>query len=106
MASIWNAEVCVIGGGPAGISAALAAAEQGLRVILLEARPGLGGFYELAPGRTMRRVSRSTREPRGWHGSSWICRMSGCLRTRSMNGFYSDNLITAIQVGSGTGRLR
>ena len=38
------ADVCVIGGGPAGMSAALAAAGQGLRVILLEARPWLGGF--------------------------------------------------------------
>ena len=40
------AEVCVIGGGPAGMAAALAAAGQGLRVILLEARPWLGGAFE------------------------------------------------------------
>nr|MDJ0986532.1 FAD-dependent oxidoreductase [Desulfobacterales bacterium] len=40
------ADVCVIGGGPAGMSAALAAAEQGLRVILLETRPWLGGFFD------------------------------------------------------------
>jgi sarcosine oxidase, subunit alpha len=39
-------DVCVIGGGPAGMSAALAAADQGLRVILLESRPWLGGFFE------------------------------------------------------------
>ena len=41
-----TADVCVIGGGPAGMSAALAAAEQGLRVILLESRPWLGGFFD------------------------------------------------------------
>ena len=41
-----TADVCVIGGGPAGMSAALAAAEQGLRVILLETRPWLGGFFD------------------------------------------------------------
>ena len=40
------ADVCVIGGGPAGMEAALAAAGQGLRVILLEARPRLGGAFE------------------------------------------------------------
>jgi sarcosine oxidase subunit alpha len=40
------ADVCVLGGGPAGLSAALAAAERGLRVILLEARPWLGGAFE------------------------------------------------------------
>ncbi len=39
-------DVCVVGGGPAGISAALAAADQGLRVVLLESRPWLGGFFD------------------------------------------------------------
>ncbi len=41
-----NTDVAVIGGGPAGMSAALAAAEQGLRVIIFEARPWLGGCYD------------------------------------------------------------
>jgi sarcosine oxidase, subunit alpha len=41
-----TADVCVIGGGPAGMAAALAAAGQGLRVALLEARPRLGGAFE------------------------------------------------------------
>ena len=36
-------DVAVIGGGFAGLSAAAALAEQGKRVIVLEARPGLGG---------------------------------------------------------------
>ena len=40
------ADVCIIGGGPAGLAAALAAAEGGLRVILFEARPWLGGAFE------------------------------------------------------------
>lgn len=38
-----NADVIVIGGGVAGFSAATAVAEAGARVLLLEARPGLGG---------------------------------------------------------------
>jgi len=41
-----RAEVCVIGGGLAGMSAALEAARQGLRVVLLESRPWLGGAFE------------------------------------------------------------
>jgi len=41
-----HSEVCVIGGGPAGMSAALAAAGHGLRVSLLEARPWLGGSFD------------------------------------------------------------
>lgn len=41
-----TADVCVIGGGPAGMMSAIASAEQGLRVVLLESRPWLGGFFE------------------------------------------------------------
>ena len=41
-----NADVCVIGGGPAGMQAALAAADKGCRVILLEGRTCLGGNYD------------------------------------------------------------
>ena len=36
-------EVIVIGAGFAGLSAATALAEQGVRVVVLEARPSLGG---------------------------------------------------------------
>ncbi len=39
-----HAEVVVIGGGPAGLSAALTAAETGLRVVLLDEAPRLGGW--------------------------------------------------------------
>ncbi|MDP2053638.1 MAG: FAD-dependent oxidoreductase, partial [Acidobacteriota bacterium] len=38
-----TADAVVIGGGVAGFSAATALAEAGARVLLLEARPGLGG---------------------------------------------------------------
>ncbi|MGD8953608.1 MAG: 2Fe-2S iron-sulfur cluster-binding protein, partial [Desulfobacterales bacterium] len=41
-----NAEVTVIGGGGAGMTAALSAAESGLRVVLLESRPYLGGCFD------------------------------------------------------------
>ena len=38
-----HAEVIVVGGGPAGMSAAVAAAEAGARVLLVEDQPQLGG---------------------------------------------------------------
>jgi sarcosine oxidase subunit alpha len=44
-AAFLHCEVCVVGGGPAGMMAALAAAESGLRVILLERNPRLGGHF-------------------------------------------------------------
>ena len=40
---IMNSDVLVIGGGPAGFGAAVAAARQGLNVYLLEATDKLGG---------------------------------------------------------------
>ena len=93
-----NAEVCVLGGGPAGISAALAAAEYGVRVVLLEARPWLGGFYDWR-----------TRE---WTPGSSLYERAGELANRVtgqsnvrlfkhtfVNGLWGDNLVTAFQVG-------
>ncbi len=41
-----SADVCIIGGGPAGMRAALSASESGLRVVLLEKRPWLGGSFD------------------------------------------------------------
>ncbi len=40
------ADVCIIGGGAAGMSAALAAADSGKRIILIESRPWLGGCFD------------------------------------------------------------
>ncbi len=52
--SLAPRKVLVVGGGPAGMAAALAAAEQGHRVVLAERNGRLGGQLELAgapPGR-------------------------------------------------------
>ncbi|MBN2059138.1 MAG: (2Fe-2S)-binding protein [Deltaproteobacteria bacterium] len=93
-----GAEVCVIGGGPAGMKAALAAADQGLRVILLEARPWLGGFFdyrslEYEPGIPLYKRGRYLADQ--IEGRENI----RCFLNTSMIGFYDENLITAFQVG-------
>jgi len=92
-----NADVCVVGGGPAGMSAALAAAEEGVRVFLLDARPWLGGFYDW--------------RARAYQGQPLYAR-SKDLATRvrskssirvllhtSLIGFYANNHLTARQIG-------
>ncbi|MCH8801740.1 MAG: (2Fe-2S)-binding protein [Chloroflexi bacterium] len=52
-----HADVAVVGGGPAGIAAALAAAEEVSRVVLIDDQPQLGGYlrfdqqtYDSVPG--------------------------------------------------------
>lgn len=46
-----RADIVVVGGGPAGIGAALAAAERGARVVLVDEQPSVGGQlrYRVAP---------------------------------------------------------
>jgi sarcosine oxidase subunit alpha len=93
-----TADVCVVGGGPAGMTAALAAAEAELRVILLEARPWLGGCFDY-------------RTPSSDDGKPLYERARELARQVATNphiryfthtamvGAYSNNLITAFQVG-------
>ena len=45
----YHADVAVVGGGPAGMSAALAAAEQGASVTLIDDQPRLGGHLLFSP---------------------------------------------------------
>ena len=93
-----NAEVCVIGGGPAGMSAALAAAREGLRVVLLEARPWLGGFYD------WRGRDYSTGRPLYERGAELAARIEErdnirVLTQTFVNNLCGDNLVAAFQVG-------
>ncbi len=94
-----NAEVCVIGGGPAGMLAALAAAAQGLRVILLESRPWPGGHfdYRITPYREdillfqrMRTLAEQVENVPG---------IRIFLRTAA-TGLYPDHQIMAVQTGT------
>ncbi len=94
-----RADVCVIGGGPAGMSAALAAAGEGLRVILLESRAWLGGgsdyrvattgdgmpLFESAGG-----LAQSIAEAPGIRVFSHA----------AVVGVYNNNLVSAFQVGA------
>ncbi|MEV0283896.1 FAD-dependent oxidoreductase [Kribbella sp. NPDC050820] len=41
----WVAEVAVVGGGPAGVAAALAAADAGVSVLLIDSAPAVGGQF-------------------------------------------------------------
>jgi NADPH-dependent 2,4-dienoyl-CoA reductase/sulfur reductase-like enzyme len=66
-------DVIVAGGGPAGIGAALAAAIQGARTLLLEARSQFGGTATAAMWMEIN-IARCFRAPpkRGaWRGCSW-----------------------------------
>jgi sarcosine oxidase subunit alpha len=93
-----KAEVTVIGGGAAGMAAALAAAESGLRVVLLEARPYLGGCIDYRVSTT------GDGTPVYQRGRELACQVEQTANIRvfthtSMVGAYTNNLITAIAVG-------
>ncbi|MBE9544520.1 MAG: (2Fe-2S)-binding protein, partial [Proteobacteria bacterium] len=93
-----TADVCVVGGGPAGISAALAAAEVGLRVILMESRPWLGGFFDY-------RTSEYSQGTPLYQRARALCQKIEktanirLFKNTSMVGAYNNNLITAFQKG-------
>jgi len=94
-----NAELAVLGGGPAGMSAALAAAEQGLRVVLFEARPWLGGFYdwrtrEYAPGQPLFERAAELIDKVTAHENIRV------FTNTFVNNLAGDNLVTGFQVGN------
>jgi sarcosine oxidase subunit alpha len=93
------ADVCVVGGGPAGMLAAAAAGEKGLRVILLEARPWLGGFfdYRTAPYKEDTALYQRARDL-----AQRLAQMPNVriFMHTALVGAYNNNLITAFQVGA------
>ena len=94
-----STDVCVIGGGPSGMTAAIAAAETGLRVILLEARPWLGGYFDY------RQSEFSQDLPHYQRARELEARIQALPNIRvfkhtAMVGAYSNNLVTAFQIGT------
>ena len=96
-----NCEVLVIGGGPAGMAAALKAAEKADRVVILESRPWLGGFYDY------RTKADSDGVPLYERSRSLAARVEETANIRIFTdtpavGVYSNNLVTAFQRGKQT----
>ena len=94
-----TADVCVIGGGPAGIASAVAAAGAGCRTILLERRPWLGGCFdhraaEYAPGVPLYTRARKLSDEAMGAGD----RLRVLTGTRAV-GVYGPGMVTAVQTG-------
>ena len=91
-------DVCVIGGGPAGMRAALASADKGLRVIIMEAKPYLGGFFDY---RTSLHSSGKSLHERASELAAKVESHENIrvFKSTSMIGAYNNNLITGFQLG-------
>ena len=92
-----NADIAVVGGGPAGMSAALAAAESGLRVCLFERRPRLGGHLAW-------RVREYEGEPLHRRGDALAARLQAAENVKvftssPVTGVWGENLVTGFTVG-------
>jgi sarcosine oxidase, subunit alpha len=93
-----TADVCVIGGGAAGMMAALTAAESGVRVVVLESRPYLGGCwdYRTSAYEESKPLYARARELAEQIENTPNIRV---FKHASMVGAYNNNLITAFQIG-------
>lgn len=78
-------DVAVVGGGPAGISAAVTAAENGLRVVVIDAAPQLGGQYWRHPDETTSRDD----EAAGHHAWGTFARLRDRFRGCQERGVLS-----------------
>jgi len=94
-----KADVCVVGGGPAGMTAALSAAKKGLRVILLENRPWLGGCFDF---RTAKYDGDTPLYDRAKTLTDAVEQTDNIrvFTHTAMVGVYHNNLITAFQRGN------
>ncbi|MEU0567089.1 2Fe-2S iron-sulfur cluster-binding protein [Nonomuraea sp. NPDC005983] len=86
-----HCDVLVVGGGPAGLAAALAAGESGARVILVDDQPRLGG--DLLNSRV--RLD-------GAPALGWVDAVRGRLRARVLTrttaiGYYDHNYVIAVE---------
>ena len=93
-----NTDVCVIGGGPSGMMAALSAAKKGLRVIIMESRPWLGGFFEY---RSKEYKNNQTLHDRAEQLANEVMAQENIrvFTHTSAVGTYNNNLVTGFQIG-------
>ena len=93
-----NAEVAIVGGGVAGMSAALAAAESGLRVCLLERRPRLGGHLAW-------RMREFEGQPLHRRAEALAARLRATgnvkvFTSSPVTGVWGENLVTGFTIGT------
>ena len=102
-----HADVAVVGGGPAGMSAALSAAETGASVILIDDQPALGGHLRYS--RQLRPHPNPLPPGEGMLGelAEQVAQSPNIetLCNATVFGLYQDNLL-AILTGDGLVRLR
>ncbi len=93
-----NCDVCIVGGGPAGLQAALAVAELDLRVVLLETRSHLGGFYDW---RVVRSAWGQPFWARGRELENTVVQHPAIrvFKQTHLTGIFADNLLSAVQTG-------
>jgi len=128
-----HADVAVGGGGPAGLSAALAAAEQGARVALFDENAALGGHLRFSPhGQQASTLddlqARLTAQPGiavyadttvlGWYEENWLSAVQGNRLYKIRAGavvfatgayeqplLFDDNDLPGVMLGSAVQRL-
>ncbi len=93
-----HADVAVVGGGPAGLSAALSAAESGAAVTLIDDQPSLGGHLRYGPRPRAETIGKLVEQ---------VAQSPGIeiLSNATVFGLYQDNLL-AVLTGDGMVRLR
>jgi sarcosine oxidase, subunit alpha len=86
-----HADVVVVGGGPAGLSAAVAAVEQGARVLLIDENPELGGHlrYNRPDDDTRARVAACQQK--------LLQSEATILSNTAVVGWYQDHWLSAVQ---------
>ncbi len=100
-----NAEVCVIGGGAAGMRAAIEAAKAGVRVVLLETADHLGGSldYRVEP---VHGGVPAYRHAAQLADEVLACHNIRLLLSASATAIYQSNQVTAVQRGGAADYFR